>query len=598
MPDRVVTLVDQIMQWVQSAVWMFLAVAAFNVWRRHRDRSATWLAATFACLGIVIVAAFFLPSDPEDLGDAEIAFKVLIAILALFPYLLYRFVVTLVGKRRWAWITAHTLTGALIVSTMLLTDLEAISERPTGPARAYLFLFAAQWVFLLGLVSVRLWRAGRDQPAVARRRMQTMSLGSLTLAGTILLSIAFPQGEEVTTARIVTWAIGLLAGPLFLFGFAPPRLLRFVWRRREEAELRQVEITLMKALSQSEIADALLERTVGLLAGKSAALLDPDGLVLGRHLMPDEELERLSGQLPDLAQLYEPLPVEDARAIRMENGWLLVTVGPLTPFFGGEEIQMLSALAVLADLALGRAKLFELEAQSREAMRDFVAIASHDLRTPVTVIQGFSHLMVKHWDTLPDDQKLHFAEAIDRQIVHLDRLVRDILTVSKLDVEEEEVLPHAIDVSHSAEQVVAAIAADANVEIRLTGAVIAKADPEHIVRMLQNYLRNALVYGKSPYIVEIDGQGGWITVRVRDHGNGVPADFVPRLFEKFARVDKKKSKAVQGTGLGLSIVKGLARANGGDAWYEDNQPSGACFAFRLPEAAGGAHAEESYAHAN
>ena len=73
-------------------------------------------------------------------------------------------------------------------------------------------------------------------------------------------------------------------------------------------------------------------------------------------------------------------------------------------------------------------------------------------------------------------------------------------------------------------------------------------------------------------------------MRVRDAGPGVPDDFVPRLFEKFARLDKKKSKSVQGTGLGLSIVRGLADNNGGEAWYEPNQPAGACFCFRLPVA--------------
>lgn len=584
------------MQWVQSALWILLAVSAINVWRRYHDRASTWLASTFAVLGLVIVVAFFLPSDPTEIGDYEVAIKVLISALALFPFLLYRFLCSLVERRRWEWLLAHTLTAGVIVATLFLGDFESIAERPTGLARAYIFLFGAQWVFVLGCVSFRLWQSGQGQATVARRRMQTMSLGSLALAATILVSIAFPDSEEMTAAQIVGWAVGLLAGPLFLFGFAPPRFLRTLWRSREEAELRLVEIGLVKALSKAEIADALLPRTVGLLGGRSAALLDIDGTAIGRYRMSMSELGPLTAKASDESPNYEPIALGDARVLRMENGWLVVTVSPLTPFFGGEELQMLSALAVLADLALGRAALFELEARSRDAMRDFVAIASHDLRTPVTVIQGFSQLMTQQWDVLSDEKRQGFAAAIERQSVLLDRLVRDILTVSRLDVQEVEVLTLRVDVSHSAEDAVASMTEDAEVNVRSKGCVIAQADPEHVSRMLHNYLRNALVYGAPPYTVEIEGRDGWVTVRVRDGGVGVPTEFAPKLFDKFARVDKKKSRAVQGTGLGLSIVKGLAEANGGNTWYEHNDPRGACFGFRLPAAADDTDTGETNVH--
>jgi signal transduction histidine kinase len=99
---------------------------------------------------------------------------------------------------------------------------------------------------------------------------------------------------------------------------------------------------------------------------------------------------------------------------------------------------------------------------------------------------------------------------------------------------------------------------------------------------VQNLVKNALVYGAPPVRVSLTSEDGSIVVRVSDNGAGVAPEFVPRLFEKFARADKKKSDDARGTGLGLSIVRGLAQANGGDAWYEPNTEAGATFAFRLP----------------
>jgi signal transduction histidine kinase len=109
------------------------------------------------------------------------------------------------------------------------------------------------------------------------------------------------------------------------------------------------------------------------------------------------------------------------------------------------------------------------------------------------------------------------------------------------------------------------------------------ADPNHFRQIVTNFLTNALKYGRTPIQVEAAVSDGTVEVRVRDQGEGVPEDFVPRLFEKFAQAPGV-AQAHRGTGLGLSIVRGLARAQGGDAWYEPNEPRGSCFGVRLPRA--------------
>jgi signal transduction histidine kinase len=106
----------------------------------------------------------------------------------------------------------------------------------------------------------------------------------------------------------------------------------------------------------------------------------------------------------------------------------------------------------------------------------------------------------------------------------------------------------------------------------------ARADPQHVQHILVNYLANALKHGRPPVGIEVREQEGWIEALVTDHGAGVPAEFIPRLFEKFAQAEATEG----GTGLGLSIVRGLARAQGGEAWYQPAEPEGAAFGVRLP----------------
>jgi signal transduction histidine kinase len=145
-----------------------------------------------------------------------------------------------------------------------------------------------------------------------------------------------------------------------------------------------------------------------------------------------------------------------------------------------------------------------------------------------------------------------------------------------------ETRPTPVEVGKAVERVVDAFpehAADIAVTVPPEARVT--SDPDHLEQILMNYLGNALKYGTSPYEVEAHVGPRWVEIRVRDHGQGVPEAFEDRLFEKFSQAPSARGT---GTGLGLSIVKGLAEAQGGRAWYEANEPRGACFAVRLPAA--------------
>jgi signal transduction histidine kinase len=227
----------------------------------------------------------------------------------------------------------------------------------------------------------------------------------------------------------------------------------------------------------------------------------------------------------------------------------------------------------------------ELRSLNQE-MRDFVAIASHDLRGPLTTIIGFASTLAKRWGNFEDDRKQEFIGLIHENARHLTRMVEDLLTVSRIESGALETRAKVIEFREAIEVVMRDFQdRAAEVQVVYPPDLALFADADHLQRILTNYLSNALKYGSSPIVVEAAELAEWIEIRVRDVGDGVAEDFIPRLFGKFSRAEDKKTRSHQGTGLGLSIVRGLARANGGDTWYEPNVPKGSCFAVRLPKTA-------------
>ncbi|HEX2266749.1 MAG TPA: PAS domain-containing sensor histidine kinase [Actinomycetota bacterium] len=228
--------------------------------------------------------------------------------------------------------------------------------------------------------------------------------------------------------------------------------------------------------------------------------------------------------------------------------------------------------------------------ESNQTLKDFVAIASHDLRGPLSTILGFVTAIPRTWDSTTDEQKQEFIAAIERAARRIARLVEDLLTVSRIESGQVSVHKEAVNLRHAVQEALGSTADLGNgIRTRIPAAAV-HADPDHVERILANYVTNALKYGEPPIEVEAREDDGWVEIRVRDHGRGIPEDFIPRMWEKFARPDDP-SDSQKGTGLGLSIVAGLAEANGGTAWYEPNHPRGSCFCLRLPRANGSTREE-------
>jgi len=218
--------------------------------------------------------------------------------------------------------------------------------------------------------------------------------------------------------------------------------------------------------------------------------------------------------------------------------------------------------------------------RANEAMRSFVAVASHDLRSPVAVIRGLAGTLAADWAALPETEKLDIAHMVARASERMGRLVENLLMISRLDAGVSAGRPRPVLLRDAVDLAVRHMEDRDSVRVGVPDEVRVMVDPEHLERMLTNYLHNAVNHGRSPVTVEAITTGTLVELRVIDSGAGVSEEFVPRLFERFFRAGAQDA---QGTGLGLSIVRDLARAAGGDAWYEVGS-GGGCFVMALPSA--------------
>jgi PAS domain S-box-containing protein len=337
---------------LQPYVYGGLFLVALVQWRRRPGRSSLWLVATFGVLAAVVLAGLILPEDPSD-PAMEWVGRGLISVLVLFPYFLYRFTTTLLPPIPWVNVTGTVLTASIAIIVFLLPTFPDESAPQPGWVGIFIIALLTQWVFLSAAVAVRLWRAGKGQPTVARRRMRTMALGATGLALALVVAGQFSGGDGIADVFFGLLVLG--AAPLMLVGFAPPRALRILWRRREETELRQAGHSLMEAITTQEVARILLPHARILLGAEVARLEDEDGEIVA-GLDGDGDLTSGNGPGPERTADGLERPVV---RVPMRKGQLVVHSSPLTPFFGDEELSELQELAALADLAIARNELLD-----------------------------------------------------------------------------------------------------------------------------------------------------------------------------------------------------------------------------------------------
>ncbi len=247
-------------------------------------------------------------------------------------------------------------------------------------------------------------------------------------------------------------------------------------------------------------------------------------------------------------------------------------------------LDVLTTIGAVAGVFLERAlELTELR-RMNEVARNFVAHASHELRTPAAVVHGIAATLHLRGDLLTQEQRVELRSTLFDQSDRLRLLVDQLLDLSRLEAGAIEVQPQSFPVLRRVEELLLMAASDrlSDVELELDPTLEAYADPNAFDRVVSNLITNALRYGKPPVRVRGRRDDVSLVLTVEDSGNGVPSQFVPRLFERFTR-DQGSAGTIVGSGLGLAIAQSYARAHGGDIVYSDAEPSGARFELVLPD---------------
>jgi two-component system phosphate regulon sensor histidine kinase PhoR len=250
-------------------------------------------------------------------------------------------------------------------------------------------------------------------------------------------------------------------------------------------------------------------------------------------------------------------------------------VSPLGPSRQGAQ----GAVGVFFDIT----RLEQLE----RVRQEFLSNVSHELRTPLTAILTFVETLESGAIDDPENSR-RFLSIIGKNAARMRDLIGDILELSAIEAGNAAVEPAPFLLCPVVEEVYAALAPKAEARgVRLVnevgGGVLVTADERRVAQMLTNLVENAVKFNR---------EGGSVTVRherrahdeivVEDTGEGISQEHVGRLFERFYRIDKARSRELGGTGLGLSIVKHLARAHGGEVSVESRHGEGSTFIVRLP----------------
>jgi signal transduction histidine kinase len=215
-----------------------------------------------------------------------------------------------------------------------------------------------------------------------------------------------------------------------------------------------------------------------------------------------------------------------------------------------------------------------------------VAMLSHDLRIPLSVLIGYSEMALESWSEMSETEKLEFVHKVSRAGDSLHTMLEETLAVSVLDAGGVEPRSVAVRVDSAVRELIGTLPQPLpEVDLALLEPATAYVDRGHLDQVLANLLTNAVKYGGGSFAVSCHEDLDSVYVRVADSGSGVAPEFVPELFGRFTRSEDARAGRQKGTGLGLYITEKLLVANAGSIHYLPTEGGGATFCLHLPRVA-------------
>lgn len=576
----------QVLQVVVALLYGLVGLAALRSWVRSRHAIGGFLALAIGGISAVALGGLIEPRLGQPIKEA---FQQLLEVAFLLSgYALVRLRAIFIPLSK----TAHRTVIAILILTQVAASAALVSTKLVDPRiqNAVVILIIAVWTACAVEPAARFWWSSRRLPRVQRSRLRSLASGFAGIALILVIAVAAPalvasEGAAVIVQLVATGLLGLM-----YVSFAPPAWLRRAWREPEEEDYRAAMRDLVLfSPTRAELARRSAEWATRLLGADGAAVFTSDGTLLAAVRIDEHAIAQVRAMATEALDPDEPVIRElDQRRLvlvalptQADRGTLAVVAGTFTPYFGSDELRRLTQYATSITAALDRASLTERLAALERTKTEFLNLASHELRGPVTLIRGYlSMLRAGTFGPLEGD----FANVLPILEIKADEmnsLVEQMLEAARLEEGRLELHPVDTDLNELAERAVHLIRPLAGASHRVildrhAGSIPVRVDPERIGTILGNLLSNAIKYSPDGGEVKltVSRTGERATVAVADEGIGIPPEHAARLFTRFGRITTADSQHIGGTGLGLYLSRELARLHGGDVILAGNRHSG------------------------
>jgi signal transduction histidine kinase len=584
---------------VQAVVSLsFLALGVFTVvdWLRHREQSRGYLALAFATLGLTSVAGQVNVLTGYRAGWALEDLTLVFFMTSGYALLLFRD--SFIPLSRLIRVGALVLTMGATAFALLVGVPAQPGQQTSALQSAATITLVVVWCACVGEPIARFWAASSSRPAVQRARLRALALGYGAIV--VLLLVAGLGGSAVTspTAQWLFELLAIVALPLLYVGFAAPQWLRRIWRQREEEQFREaVHDLVLFSPDRATLAQRAAEWGLRLVGADGIAILDANGEILSIRGIDATVAHQLAaragtGSQPRLLAtagasrenaIVVPLPLDSG------PGSMVVVSGPYTPFFGTDEVNRLRGYAANITAALDRTRVTERLAAVERTKSQFLNLASHELRSPLGVINGYLSMLEQGSLGQLKESGVRAIEVLKAKTLEMSLLVAQMLDAARLEDGRLALKRDRLDLRKLAGEAIEVVRPVATAAHELTletpaAEVMVFGDGDRIITIISNLLENAIKYspegGKVQGIVSaVDGEAH---LQVVDHGVGIEAHDVPRLFNRFERLQNQLTNHVSGAGIGLYLSRELARQHGGDIRVASEPGMGSTFTLSLP----------------
>jgi hypothetical protein len=418
--------------------------------------------------------------------------------------------------------------------------------------------------------------------------MRFLSLGFAVLIAILFVDVLGGSSLRSPTAIIVTQLLALAVVPVIYLSLAPPPLLRRIWRMGEETAVRAaMQDLLIFSPTREELADRAVFWAVRLLGATSGFIVDEDGKVIAASgIDRDKAADLLSGHGQASGDIVKvPLHLAEGQ------GSLCVVAGDFTPVFGTEEVSQLTAYGNSVSAGLQRVGVTERVAAIEKNKTQFLNLASHELRGPVTVIRGYVSMLQSGLLGQLNERGRQAAGVMAAKVSEMNELIEEMIEAARLEeggLTLRTAESDLRDIARSAAEVVAPLVESRH---RLVldlpdRRVRVKVDADRTRTIIANLLSNAIKYSPQGGTVtcQVRSRAGVARVAVSDEGLGIPRQGMSTLFTRFGRIITPETEHLKGTGLGLFLGRQLARMQGGDITVASVEGKGSTFTLQLPVA--------------